>query len=143
MNLRYFRFGLLLSILVVTALTNLCLSQDATSESSIKPLFDGKSFDGWEGDTKSVWRIEDSALTAGSLSTQQEKNDFLATTKPYSDFELSRRRTKVRVRVRSDNIHLLSAQLHSLHCCPLRRRNLPLATRLRPTTHPSACTGMQ
>jgi hypothetical protein len=89
MNLRYFRFGLLLSIFVVTALTNLCLSQDATSESSIKPLFDGKSFDGWEGDTKSVWRIEDSALTAGSLSTQQEKNDFLATTKPYSDFELT------------------------------------------------------
>ena len=52
-------------------------------------LFDGKTFAGWEGNTDSVWRIEDGALTAGSLEKKQEKNDFLATTKEYGDFELT------------------------------------------------------
>ncbi|HRQ88710.1 MAG TPA: DUF1080 domain-containing protein, partial [Bacteroidia bacterium] len=42
-----------------------------------------------EGDTGGVWRIEDGALTAGSLETRQEKNDFLATVKEYGDFELT------------------------------------------------------
>lgn len=52
-------------------------------------LFDGESFEGWEGNTETVWRIEDGALTAGSLDVRQEKNDFLATTKNYSNFDLS------------------------------------------------------
>ncbi len=53
------------------------------------PLFDGKTFAGWEGNTDTVWRIENGALTAGSLEKKQEKNDFLATTKRYTDFELT------------------------------------------------------
>ena len=52
-------------------------------------LFDGKTFDGWEGDIGSVWRIEDGAFVAGSLEKKQEKNNFLATTKTYGDFELT------------------------------------------------------
>ena len=52
-------------------------------------LFDGKSFTGWEGDIGTVWRIEDGALVAGSLEKKQEKNNFLATTKKYGDFELT------------------------------------------------------
>lgn len=51
-------------------------------------LFDGKTFTGWEGDIDSVWRIEDKALTAGSLTKKQKENNFLATTKEYSNFEL-------------------------------------------------------
>lgn len=54
-----------------------------------RKLFDGKTFAGWDGNTESVWRIEEGALTAGSLNKKQEKNDFLATTKEYSDFELT------------------------------------------------------
>ncbi len=53
------------------------------------PLFDGKTFTGWEGDIGSVWRIEDAALVAGSMEKKQEKNNFLATTKTYGDFELT------------------------------------------------------
>ncbi len=52
-------------------------------------LFDGKTFAGWEGNIDKVWRIEDGALVAGSLTQKQEKNDFLATTKDYGDFELT------------------------------------------------------
>jgi len=38
-----------------------------------KPLFDGKTFAGWDGDTKKTWRIEDGSLVGGSLS---EKTDW-------------------------------------------------------------------
>jgi hypothetical protein len=53
-----------------------------------RSLFDGHSFDGWQGNTKNIWRIEDKALMAGSLETEQKQNDFLATTKEFSDFDL-------------------------------------------------------
>jgi hypothetical protein len=61
--------------------------------SASEPLFDGKTLDGWEGDT-SVWRVEDGQIVAGSLATRQEKNDFLATTERFGNFEL---RLKVRL----------------------------------------------
>jgi hypothetical protein len=56
-----------------------------------EPLFDGRTFQGWEGDTGTVWRIEDGALVAGSLERKQEKNNFLATTREFGDFELTLR----------------------------------------------------
>ena len=58
-----------------------------------EPLFDGQTLDGWEGDT-SVWRVEDGQIVAGSLVARQEKNDFLATTERFGNFEL---RLKVRL----------------------------------------------
>jgi Domain of Unknown Function (DUF1080) len=70
-----------LSVLVFAATINVCAEP--------VPLFDGKTFSGWEGDTGSVWRVEDGALVAGSLEKKQEKNNFLATTKTYGDFELT------------------------------------------------------
>lgn len=51
-------------------------------------LFDGKSFDGWEGDTKTTFRIEDGAIVGGSLKENVPRNEFLTTTKEYGDFEL-------------------------------------------------------
>lgn len=52
------------------------------------PLFDGKTFDGWEGDTTKTWRIEDGAIVGGSLAEKVPHNEFLATTKSYANFEL-------------------------------------------------------
>ena len=51
------------------------------------PLFDGKSFAGWEGETNSVWRIRDGAILGGSL-TGNPRNEFLATLKRYTNFHL-------------------------------------------------------
>lgn len=51
------------------------------------PLFDGKTFDGWEGNLKS-FRIEDGAIVGGTLKEKIPRNEFLATTKQYGDFEL-------------------------------------------------------
>ncbi len=70
-----------------TLLTSLLTLSIAHAEPM--PLFDGKTFTGWEGDTGTVWRIEDGALVAGSLENKQEKNNFLATEKKYGDFELT------------------------------------------------------
>ena len=52
------------------------------------PLFDGRTFSGWEGDTTRMWRIEDGALVGGSLTETVPKNDFLSTMKRYGNFVL-------------------------------------------------------
>jgi len=52
-------------------------------------IFDGKSFNGWEGDTVNTWRIINNSLAGGSLTHAVPHNEFLATTESYGDFELS------------------------------------------------------
>jgi uncharacterized protein YcnI len=52
------------------------------------PLFDGKTLAGWEGDTEKTWKVEDGAITGGSLETVVPRNEFLCTTKTYENFEL-------------------------------------------------------
>src|SRR5262245_53280869 len=52
------------------------------------PLFDGKSFKGWEGDTQKTWRIEDGAIVGGSLTETVPRNDFLCTVRSYENFVL-------------------------------------------------------
>ncbi|HYH66705.1 MAG TPA: DUF1080 domain-containing protein [Urbifossiella sp.] len=61
------------------------------------PLFDGKSFAGWEGDTAKTWKVADGVITAGSLDATVPRNEFLCTTKTYGDFEL-----KVRFKLEGD-----------------------------------------
>jgi hypothetical protein len=51
-------------------------------------LFDGKSLEGWEGDTKRTFRIEQGAIVGGSLKENVPRNEFLCTTQEYGDFEL-------------------------------------------------------
>ena len=68
----------------------LLLSVFAGSASAGQPysLCDG-SFNGWEGDTKTTWRIEEGAFTAGSVDKNQPRNEFLCTKKEFGDFDLS------------------------------------------------------
>ncbi len=51
-------------------------------------LFDGTSFAGWEGDTKNAFRIERGTIAAGSKETRFPRNEFLATTREFENFEL-------------------------------------------------------
>ncbi len=53
-----------------------------------RTIFDGKSFEGWEGDTEKTWRLEKGCIVGGSLDKKVPRNEFLCTTKPYGDFEL-------------------------------------------------------
>jgi HEAT repeat protein len=52
------------------------------------PLFDGRTFDGWEGDTEGSFRIEDGAIVGGSLDAPVPRNEFLCTTRAYGNFIL-------------------------------------------------------
>lgn len=52
------------------------------------PLFDGRSFAGWNGDTQRVWRIEAGAIVAGHPEQPADRNEFLATEREFEDFEL-------------------------------------------------------
>ncbi len=52
-----------------------------------QPLFDGKTLDGWQGDTDKMWRVEEGVIVGGSFDGVKN-NDFLATTKSYKNFVL-------------------------------------------------------
>lgn len=51
-----------------------------------QPLFDGRTFDGWEGDTEKSFRIEGGAIVGGSLQTPIPRNEFLCTTRQFANF---------------------------------------------------------
>jgi len=53
------------------------------------PLFDGKTFNGWIGDTNKTWRIEDDALAGGSTNIAVPRNEFIYTTRSFTNFILS------------------------------------------------------
>lgn len=52
-----------------------------------EPLFDGKSFEGWEGNYR-FFRVEEQAIVGGMLHARIPQNEFLTTEKEYGDFEL-------------------------------------------------------
>jgi len=60
----------------------------ATAYAAPAPLFDGKTFNGWDGDTNKTWRIEAEALVGGSLTQNVPRNEFLATLRQYTNFVL-------------------------------------------------------
>jgi len=67
-------------------------SFEAPADQAIKDpkpvaIFDGKTFEGWEGDLK-IFRIEDNAIVGGSLKDKVARNEFLCTRKTYGNFEL-------------------------------------------------------
>ena len=50
------------------------------------PLFDGRTLNGWEGDTK-VWRVEEGMIVGGTL-TGNPRNEFLTTKLSYYNLHL-------------------------------------------------------
>lgn len=73
--------------LLLTALLSYapCLAQ---SNAKQVPLFDGKTFKGWEGDTINTWQIQDGALVGGSLTEAVPHNEFISTNKSYDNYVL-------------------------------------------------------
>lgn len=62
-------------------------SARADDADGFRPLFDGKSFAGWEGNEQ-VFRIADGAIVGGSLAAPVARNEFLCTKEIFGDFEL-------------------------------------------------------
>jgi hypothetical protein len=75
----------LLFLIVVTSMG--CSGNQSFQTGVEVSIFDGKTFNGWEGDLN-WFRIEDGAVVAGTLEKEVPLNFFLCTTKEYSDFEL-------------------------------------------------------
>ena len=53
-----------------------------------KPLIKGKRFQGWEGDTDKSFRMKSGAIVGGNLKEKIPRNEFLATTRHYTNFIL-------------------------------------------------------
>ena len=75
------RFLLLIGILIVISYSS------PAAEKSVR-LFDGKTFRGWEGDTNKSFRIQDGAIVAGTMDAKIPRNEFLCTTRDYTNFVL-------------------------------------------------------
>lgn len=76
------RIFIILSL--VAGVAHVAVAQESGQSSS---LFDGKSFQGWEGNLD-AFRIEDGAIVGGSLRAPVPRNDYLCSKKTYADFEL-------------------------------------------------------
>jgi hypothetical protein len=76
---------LILALILVSIAT---ASSLAAEKSSVNSIFDGKSFNGWEGDTNKTWRIDNGAIVGGSLKQNVPHNEFICTTRGYTNFVL-------------------------------------------------------
>ncbi len=56
-------------------------------EKGFKPLFDNETLKGWEGN-REFFRVERQAIVAGTLKEKIPHNEFLCTTKKFTNFEL-------------------------------------------------------
>ncbi|MEX2118334.1 MAG: DUF1080 domain-containing protein [Pirellulales bacterium] len=75
------------AVAMVGAVVVAAAEEPAGKEEKGKPLFDGESFEGWEGNLD-WFRIEDGAIVGGSLEKKIPRNEFLCTQEEYGDFEL-------------------------------------------------------
>ena len=67
------------------------------AEEGFTPLFDGKTLEGWEGDSR-FWSVEDGAIVGCTDKTPAPHNTFLCSKKTYKNFVL-----KVEFKLRNHN----------------------------------------
>lgn len=68
------------------------------AEDGFKPLFDGRTLEGWEGNDK-LWSVADGAIVGTTDNVDKlTKNTFLSTKKTYKNFTL-----KVKFKLRNGN----------------------------------------
>jgi len=101
--------------LSLTAVSLLAAAYDRPLIGSFRnQLFDGKTFAGWEGDTNKTFRIQDGVIVGGSLKEKVPRNEFLCTTRSYTNFVL---RVKFKLLGRGANagIQIRSARVPNHH----------------------------
>jgi hypothetical protein len=77
-------FAIAISMILLTPMT---VATADDKEDGFQRLFDGKTLEGWDGDSK-VFRVEDGAIIGGQLKEKILHNYFLSTKGEYGDFEL-------------------------------------------------------
>ncbi|HEY8549199.1 MAG TPA: DUF1080 domain-containing protein [Vicinamibacterales bacterium] len=86
MNVRCHRQLASLAVAVGLA-ASLAAAQPSRTESPRYPIFDGRSYVGWQGD-HAIFKIRDGAIVGGSLQRKVARNEFLCTARSFGDFEL-------------------------------------------------------
>src|SRR6188768_4065106 len=76
-------------LLSCTLTAFLATSAFAADKGKTVPLWDGKTFNGWEGDTNKTFRIRDGAIVGGTMKEKIPRNEFLCTTRNYTNFVLT------------------------------------------------------
>jgi hypothetical protein len=75
------------SFLSILGVALFCVTASLQAADPIR-LTDGKTFAGWDGDTNVTWRIEEGAFVGGYLDRRVPRNEFLASTRSFTNFVL-------------------------------------------------------
>ena len=101
--------------LSLTAVSLLAAAYDRPLIGSFRnQLFDGKTFAGWEGDTNKTFRIQDGVIVGGSMKEKVPRNEFLCTTRSYTNFVL-RVKFKLLDRGANGGVQIRSARVPNHH----------------------------
>lgn len=76
------------TLLLIATLVWISTSGPTGLHAASHSLFNGKNLSGWEGDTNQWWRLEKGMIVGGSLEKRVTENQFLATTRDYTNFVL-------------------------------------------------------
>ena len=83
---RSLRYGLLIPLLLATlGPARAQETPPAPVPSRTTVMFDGKTLTGWEG-APHLWKVEDGMIVGGSPKDTLTQNEFLATTRRYTNF---------------------------------------------------------
>lgn len=77
------------------------------AEPGFRPLFDGKTLNGWDGDPQ-LWSVKDGILTGSTEGVQIPRNTFLISKDAYQDFEL---RLEIKLRNHNSGIQFRSERI--------------------------------
>jgi hypothetical protein len=81
------RYTFLVAVAVLAVLGCSSVTGEDKPGKAVK-IFDGKTFAGWEGETNKSFRIQDGAIVGGNLKERIPRNEFLCTTRNYTNFVL-------------------------------------------------------
>jgi hypothetical protein len=90
-------------VLLLGFIAGLLLAQDP----GFRPLFDGKTLAGWDGDPR-LWSVRDGVIVGSTEGVSLDDNSFLISRDKFSDFVL---RTEVKLRNHNSGIQFRSEAL--------------------------------
>ncbi len=86
-KIRFIGLTVCMTTALLTPLT-VVTAEDKKSDATTTTIFDGKTLEGWDGDT-SVFRVEQESIIGGQLKDKIPHNFFLSSKEEYADFELT------------------------------------------------------
>ncbi len=92
---------------IVMLMATFLVTESVCADEGFQPLFDGKSLDGWVGDSR-LWSVVDGTVVGSTENHTIKPNTFLSTKKSYANFVL---RLKFKLRNHNSGVQYRSRQL--------------------------------